>query len=33
VSGLAALGITWLLTTIQVIKVSRTRPADVLQAR
>ncbi|MEM7083956.1 MAG: FtsX-like permease family protein [Pseudomonadota bacterium] len=32
-AGLAALAITWLLTALQVIKVSRTRPAAVLQVR
>lgn len=32
-AGLAALLITWLLTAAQVVKVSRTRPAEVLQAR
>ncbi|MEO1573793.1 MAG: FtsX-like permease family protein, partial [Pseudomonadota bacterium] len=33
VAGLAALMVTWLLTAMQVVKVSRTPPAEVLQAR
>ncbi|MEL7310296.1 MAG: FtsX-like permease family protein [Pseudomonadota bacterium] len=32
-AGLIALGITWALTAAQVLKVSRTMPAQVLQAR
>ena len=32
-AAIVALGITWLLTAAQVFKVSRTRPATVLQAR